>query len=199
MRFRSLFFSAPVIQPASWPTSQPADRPRVPLVPLKNHGKRMFSALFCPDYIRCGGNGGTLGECQPCWAEPWGRGEGRRVGRRGQSKGKKKGRMRGEKRRGRWEQYAWRRREKGREGGMGMRRQGCWGPPGTRRLEGEQCDSSRPVRGLISGQEDGCGGGRWLWPREGQMVNDMTGFFLFFFFFFPRLGDMLPLSSQPCP
>lgn len=28
----------------------------------------MFSALFCPDYIRCGGNGGTLGGCQPCSA-----------------------------------------------------------------------------------------------------------------------------------
>lgn len=25
----------------------------------------MFLALFCPDYIRCGGNGGTLGGCQP--------------------------------------------------------------------------------------------------------------------------------------
>lgn len=84
--------------------------------------------------------------------------------------------------------------EEGRKGGrdgMGMRRQGCRGPPGTRRLEGEQCDSSRPARGLISGQEDGCGGGRWLWPREGQMVNDMTGFF---FFFFSLLG-----SGTCCP
>lgn len=61
-----------VAQPVSRPTSessnqsvgQLASRPRVPLVPLKNHEKRMFSALFCPDYIRCGGNGGTLGGCQ---------------------------------------------------------------------------------------------------------------------------------------
>lgn len=59
-----LFFSGP----ASHPVIQPASQPRVPLVPLKNHEKRMFSALFCPDYIRCGGNGGTLGGCQPCWA-----------------------------------------------------------------------------------------------------------------------------------
>lgn len=33
-------------------------------MPLKNHGKRMFLAPFCPDYIRRGGNGRSLGECQ---------------------------------------------------------------------------------------------------------------------------------------
>lgn len=62
-------------QPVGQPTNQPVRRPRVPLVPLKNHGKRMFSALFCPDYIWCEGNGGTLGACQPCSA--LGRGGGR--------------------------------------------------------------------------------------------------------------------------
>lgn len=95
--------------------------------------------------------------------------------------------------------------EEGRKGGrdgMGMRRQGCRGPPGTRRLEGEQCDSSRPARGLISGQEDGCGGGRWLWPREGQMVNDMTGFFFFFPLSSARghaalIKSALPITSCP--
>lgn len=64
----------------------------------------------------------------------------------------------------------------------------------TRRLEGERRDSSRPVRGLIPGT---CRGRGWMRRGSlvaGQMVNDMTGLFFFF-----RLGDMLPLSSQPCP
>lgn len=58
----------------------------------------MFSALFCPDYIRCGGNGGTLGGCQLYQAlgrRGW---EGRRrrkkevPGRKGTNKGKRRGR-----------------------------------------------------------------------------------------------------------
>lgn len=48
------------------------------------------------------------------------------------------------------------------EGGMGMRQQwgGGRGPPGTRRLEGEQRNSSRPVRGR-----------GWMWRGvEGVLV-----------------------------
>lgn len=50
-----------------------------------------------------------------------------------------------------------------------MREQGCRGPPGTRRLEGESCDSSGPARGLNPGQRmdvegvAGCGSGRDRW------------------------------------
>lgn len=57
--------------------------------------------------------------------------------------------------------------------------------------KGEKGDSSSPVRGLIPGPgkaEDGCGGSRWLWSREGQMVNDMTGLL----FFLSGLGTCCP-------
>ncbi len=196
MRFRFLFSgpaSHPVIQPASWLTSQPASRPRVPLVPLKNHGKRMFSALFCPDYIRCGGNRGTLGGCQPCRAQ--GRGGGGEGGRLWAGGGRPRGKGVDEReRRGEEGDGDSKHGEKGkREGQMGMRQQGCWGPPGTRSLEEEWCDSSRPVKGLIPWKGRG-------WMRKGLLVvarrgtdgkwHDRTFF---------RLGDILPLSSQPCP
>lgn len=62
-------------------------------------------------------------------------------------------------------------------------------------MDGERGDSSRPVRGLIPGTLTGRGWMRWGGGSlvAGQMVNDMTGLLYF------RLGDMAPLSSQPCP
>lgn len=92
-------------------------------------------------------------------------------------------------------------REEGKkEGGLGMGRRVV--PPGSRRLEGEQCDLSRPARGLIPAPRKARG-----WIRRGSLVVDQRGTdgkrhdrtFFFFLFVSFRLRDMLPLSSQPCP
>lgn len=86
-------------------------------------------------------------------------------------------------------------REEGKkEGGLGMGRRVV--PPGSRRLEGEQCDLSRPVRGLIPAPRKARG-----WIRRGSLVVDQRGtdgkrhdrtFFFFFCLFLLGSGTCCP-------
>lgn len=162
----------------------------------------MFSALFCPDYIRCGGNGGTLGECQPCWAEPWGEERGGGWAGGGRAKGKK-GWMRGEKRRGRWGQYAWRRREKGREGWDGTE---ATGVPRTSR---DQKVGRGAVWFIKTSERPDLWAGGWMWRGSlvvAQRGTDGKWHDRIFFFFFPLssarghaalIKSALPITSCP--